>query len=192
MPSPTASHFSPLPNYTRHITTHDSTTTKSIIHSSEQAKWSILENAGLAFSVAYTTSTFPPNMNDDTDLTAYNDLLASQKLGLVNPGGTVLRVMDVAPNTTPIMHRTQSLDYGIVLEGEIEMSLDSGETRLLKKGDIAIQRGTLHSWRNPQSGSWSRMLFVLQESKPVIVNGIELREDLGTGGDFEPGAGKSQ
>ena len=40
------------------------------------------------------------------------------------------------------MHRTQSLDFGVVLEGEIELVLDSGETRLLKRGDVAVQRGT--------------------------------------------------
>jgi len=46
------------------------------------------------------------------------------------------------------MHRTVSLDYGIVLEGDVELVLDSGEKRAMKQGDVAIQRGTNHAWRN--------------------------------------------
>lgn len=46
------------------------------------------------------------------------------------------------------MHRTTSLDYGIVLEGEVELILDSGERRAMKAGDIAVQRATMHAWRN--------------------------------------------
>ena len=46
------------------------------------------------------------------------------------------------------MHRTMSLDYGVVLQGEVELLLDSGEVRLLAAGDVAVQRGTMHAWRN--------------------------------------------
>lgn len=79
------------------------------------------------------------------------------------------------------MHRTQSLDYGVVLEGEVYMDLDGGEaeTRLLKRGDVAVQRGTMHSWRNASDTTWARMLFVLQGSEPVVVGGERLKEHLG-------------
>ena len=50
------------------------------------------------------------------------------------------------------MHRTVSLDYGVVLEGEVELVLDSGETRLMKRGDVSVQRGTNHAWRNMGCG----------------------------------------
>lgn len=69
------------------------------------------------------------------------------------------------------MHRTVSLDYGVVLEGEIELVLDSGESRVLKRNDISVQRGTNHIWRNRSQTEWGRMLFVSQEAKPVEVNG---------------------
>ena len=74
-------------------------------------------------------------------------------MGMLTPhdsclGGTVCRIVDFGPNTQPVMHRTQSLDYGVVLEGEVEMQLDSGESRILKRGDVAVQRGTNHAWKN--------------------------------------------
>ena len=75
------------------------------------------------------------------------------------------------------MHRTVSLDYGVVLEGEIELTLDSGDSRVMKRGDISVQRGTEHKWRNMSRTEWGRMLFVSQEAKPVEVNGKALGED---------------
>ena len=81
------------------------------------------------------------------------------------------------------MHRTVSLDYGVVLEGEVELVLDSGATRILKRGAIAVQRGTNHAWRNPSTTRWARMLYVLQESKPLEINGKALGEDYGGGMD---------
>lgn len=59
----------------------------------------------------------------------------------------------------PLMHRTQTVDYGIVLEGEITLILDRGETTI-KAGDIVIQSGTNHAWAN-RSGSICRMAFML-------------------------------
>jgi mannose-6-phosphate isomerase-like protein (cupin superfamily) len=59
----------------------------------------------------------------------------------------------------PLMHRTETIDYGIVIAGEMTLVLDKGET-LLKEGDVVIQRGTNHAWAN-RSGKPCRMLFVL-------------------------------
>ena len=59
----------------------------------------------------------------------------------------------------PFMHRTQTLDYAVVLEGEITMLLDDSEVHL-KAGDVVIQRGTNHAWSN-RSGKPVRMLYVL-------------------------------
>ena len=63
------------------------------------------------------------------------------------------------PGAHPLMHRTESVDYGIVLEGEITLVLDGGETAL-RAGDIVIQRGTSHAWAN-RSGEMARMAFIL-------------------------------
>ena len=59
----------------------------------------------------------------------------------------------------PFMHRTETIDYGIVLNGEITLVLDGGETQL-KAGDVVIQRGTSHAWAN-RSGRNCRMAFIL-------------------------------
>ena len=59
----------------------------------------------------------------------------------------------------PHMHRTQSIDYGIVLEGEITLLVDEGET-VVRAGDIVVQRGTNHGWAN-RSGQNCRIAFIL-------------------------------
>jgi uncharacterized cupin superfamily protein len=57
------------------------------------------------------------------------------------------------------MHRTETVDYGIVLEGELTLIMDEGET-VIRRGDIVIQRGTNHGWAN-RSGAPCRIVFVL-------------------------------
>lgn len=100
--------------------------------------------------------------------------------GVMIPGGTVLRMVDLPPGSTSPMHRTVSLDYGVVLDGEIELILDKGATRLMKRGDISVQRGTIHAWKNVSAeGKWARMLYVLQDCKPLEIAGQELGEDYG-------------
>ncbi|ATR18998.1 Hypothetical protein RMHFA_05661 (plasmid) [Roseomonas mucosa] len=59
----------------------------------------------------------------------------------------------------PLMHRTESIDYGVVIEGEMTLVVDEGEV-VLKPGSVVIQRGTNHAWAN-RSGKVCRMLFVL-------------------------------
>ncbi|KAE8154449.1 hypothetical protein BDV25DRAFT_172098 [Aspergillus avenaceus] len=111
----------------------------------------------VTFSLAYTTDQFPAQLSADADLTSYEQNLSSPP-GLSISTGTVCRIVDMPPGQTSPMHRTVSLDYGVVLEGEVELLLDSGETRLLKRGDVAVQRATNHAWRNvtPDQG-WSRI-----------------------------------
>ncbi|KAB8237493.1 hypothetical protein BDV23DRAFT_150114 [Aspergillus alliaceus] len=180
----------PLPNFTRHITSHNPNG-KAIVHSSTESTWQNYDNDSLRFSVAYTTSQFPADLNADADIAAHESLMATGSMGLVSPSGTVCRVVDFAPvkpGTHGLMHRTQSLDYGIVLEGTIEMWLDSGEMKVMKRGDIAVQRGTMHEWRNPSETEWTRMMFVLQATKPLNVGGSVLGEDLGVQTEIKPSA----
>ncbi len=59
----------------------------------------------------------------------------------------------------PLMHRTETIDYGIVLQGELTLILDQGET-VVRAGDIVIQRGTNHGWAN-RSGRNCRIAFIL-------------------------------
>jgi quercetin dioxygenase-like cupin family protein len=75
------------------------------------------------------------------------------------PNGTKIRINVFPPGAVSPTHRTQSVDYGIVLEGEITLILDDAETVLLA-GDVVIQRGTDHRWEN-RSGAETRMAFAL-------------------------------
>lgn len=59
----------------------------------------------------------------------------------------------------PLMHRTESVDYGVVIEGELTLVLDDSEVQLAA-GSVVVQRGTNHAWAN-RSGRLCRMLFVL-------------------------------
>lgn len=170
-------HEGKLRKLNRFITTHDDSG-KAVFSSAlpEESEMRPLPD-NMGFALSYTTSTFPVNMSSDQDIASYESYLSSPP-GLSISNGTVLRHVDFVPGETSAMHRTQSLDYGVVLEGEIEAVLDSGETRTLKRGDVCIQRGTMHAWRNRSETEWCRMLFVLQPCEPVEINGQKLGEDL--------------
>lgn len=132
-----------------------------------------------AFFLGYTTHSFPCPLTNDSDLQTYESVYEkSSSLGLVKVGGSILRYVDYPPAYQSPMHRTVSLDYGIVLDGEIDCVLDSGETKKMVKGDCAIQRGTMHAWRNRSSTHWARMVYILLDATPVVVNGKSLGEEL--------------
>ena len=79
--------------------------------------------------------------------------------------GTRFAVIDFPPGNPPHMHRTETVDYVLVLEGEIDMDMDSSTVKL-KAGDIMIQRGTNHAWAN-RSSARARVAFVLVDAKPL-------------------------
>lgn len=166
----------PVPN--RFVTTHDSDG-KAVFSSAipENCRMDPLPGGDAVFALGYTTKGFPVEINNDADIQTYQQYL-QEAPGLTLSDGTVLRYVDMRPGQLSPMHRTVSLDYGVVLEGEVELVLDSGETRLLKRGDVAVQRGTNHAWRNTSTTEWSRMLFVLQPSKPLTVGDRQMGEDL--------------
>ncbi|KAL1864815.1 hypothetical protein Plec18167_009647 [Paecilomyces lecythidis] len=132
----------------------------------------------MEFSLMYTTPSFPVSMANDQDIKTYQGYLKNAP-AITIPGGTVCRTVDFPPDYTSPMHRTPSCDFGIVIEGEVELVLDSGETRLLKRGDVAVQRGTNHAWHNTSKDSWARMFYVLQSAEKLVVGGKELQEDEG-------------
>ncbi|KAL2107190.1 hypothetical protein VUR80DRAFT_5562 [Thermomyces stellatus] len=163
----------------RFITTHDAQG-KAVVDTSlpEDAPFYELPNKEAAFAQCYVTNAFPARLESDADLAVYRDFLRSPP-GLTVSGGTVLRYVDMPPGQTSAMHRTVSLDYGVVIEGEAELLLDSGETRLLKRGDVCVQRATMHAWRNPSETEWARVLFVLLPCEPFETAAGKTEEDLG-------------
>lgn len=94
--------------------------------------------------------------------------------------GHILKLPERADGRHRMMHRTRSIDYGIVLEGEIYMILDDGEV-LLRAGDIVVQRGTDHAWEN-RSDKLTRMAFILvageftEELRAILPAQLEVRE----------------
>ena len=81
------------------------------------------------------------------------------------PNGTRFCVIDFPPGNAAHMHRTETIDYVIVIEGEIEMDMDNSTVKL-KQGDILVQRGTNHAWAN-RSGKRTRVAFVLVDAEPL-------------------------
>lgn len=95
------------------------------------------------------------------------------------PSGTIVRIVHFEPGSRSPMHRTESIDYGIVLEGEVVLSLDDSSETLLRPGDVVVQRGTDHAWEN-RTGEAARMVFVLvdgrfsDELKALLPDDLEL------------------
>lgn len=164
------------------ITTHDDSGNATFYEWPSGSDKITLKRAGpAAFHVLFTTNKFPIDFSDDHDVKDYLKLSGSV-LPVSLPGGSVVRMVDCAPLAVSPIHRTSSLDYGVVIEGEMELileELENGPRKLMRRGDVSVQRGTMHAWRNPSSTQWSRMLYVLLEAKPVTVGGAPLKEDLG-------------
>jgi quercetin dioxygenase-like cupin family protein len=116
---------------------------------------------GDRFSLIWTTEGFPVD-NAGTEDSGKRDV------GITLPGGTVFRVGEIAPGGRSPMHRTNSVDYGIVLDGELDMEVDGGEVVRLRRGDVVVQRGTSHAWIN-NSLQPCRMAWILIDATPVKV-----------------------
>jgi len=84
-----------------------------------------------------------------------------RKFTIMPVAGHLLRIIDIYPpkdgGKRTVMHRTQTLDYAVVIEGEVVLVLDDSEV-VLKKGDVVVQRGTDHAWEN-RSDKMTRMAF---------------------------------
>lgn len=116
--------------------------------------------AGLERVDIWATDTLPARFTEDDPVT--RDLPTS--LG----NGSVFRVVRYEPGVAARWHTTDTIDYGIVLSGEMWMELDEEEVHL-RAGDVVIQRGTIHNWSNKGTEPCV-MAFVLvsvEGGKPV-------------------------
>ncbi|KAI9368954.1 NAD(P)-binding protein [Aspergillus egyptiacus] len=128
-------------------------------------------------NIIYSTHENPVDLNEEKDIKYARE----NEPGLHIPNGTVVRMIDFGPGVESPMHRAMSIDYGIVLEGEFELTLDSGETRIMRRGDVSVQRATAHKWKNITAGETApgRMVYVLLDCKEVTVQGKKLEGFLG-------------
>lgn len=140
---------------------------------------------GTVFHELWSTASVPAPVDDGPDPTL-------GALQLAPPaGGTRIRIVDIPPDSVQnavapedaaaafaqigaghahaldgphaLMHRTETVDYGIVLGGEVWLVVDAGETRLAP-GDVVVQRGTNHAWSN-RTEDVARMAFVLVDGR---------------------------
>ena len=102
--------------------------------------------------------------------------MGARILGTAPPeNGSRFIVMEFAPGIASEMHRTETIDYIVMLSGEIEMDMDES-TVTLKAGDIMVQRGTNHAWVN-RGKTPARLAIVLLDAKPLGIGHPRLRGD---------------
>jgi quercetin dioxygenase-like cupin family protein len=102
--------------------------------------------------------------------------MGARTLGTPPPAnGTRFTVNDIPPGRSGPMHRTDTVDYVIVLSGEVEMRLDDSSVTL-KAGDVVVQRGTNHAWINRGSEP-ARVAFVLVDARPLGIGHPVARGD---------------
>ena len=145
----------------RVVTGHD-TSGRAIVKIDEVAQNIASSRPGASACVVWTTENFP------VDNTGTEDA-GLRKTGTTLDNGTVFRVLELAPGVSPRNHRTDSIDYAVVMSGEVDMELDDTSVHL-KAGDVLVQRGTIHNWVN-RGTEPCVIAFVLIAAKPVAVGG---------------------
>ena len=143
----------------RVVTAHDANG-RAVVKIDEVSKNLLSGRPGATACVVWTTESFPVNNTGDADE-------GLRKIGTTLNNGTVFRVVEFAPGVAPRVHRTDSIDYAVVLSGEIDMELDDSVVHL-KAGDGLVQRGTIHNWVNRGTAPCV-IAFILIDAKPVEV-----------------------
>lgn len=151
----------------RVVTGHDANG-RAVVKIDEVAKNLISARPGATSCVVWTTESFPVNNTGDADQ-------GLRQVGTTLNNGTVFRVVEFAPGVARRNHRTDSIDYAVVVSGELDMELDDSVVHL-KAGDVLVQRGTIHNWVN-RGTQPCVIAFVLIDAKPVEVGGKVLRAE---------------
>jgi mannose-6-phosphate isomerase-like protein (cupin superfamily) len=111
-----------------------------------------------ASCVIWSTGSFPSDNSTPLDGGA-------RPVAGTDENGSVFRIVEYGPGVAPRNHRTLSIDYAVVMAGEIDMEID-GATVHLRQGDVLVQRGTIHNWNNRGSEPCI-IAFVLIAAEPV-------------------------
>ena len=172
-----------LPAVRRIVTGHDPAGKAIILFDSADPYKEVRGRVGVVSRALWMTEQTPARMDGDADRAAGVKVISPPL------EGSIFRIVDFpsmsdaemakldphlmahqaeqsdAPSkfrapTHPFMHRTPSVDYAIVMDGELEMLVDDGVSVTVKKGDVIVQQGTNHAWIN-RSGSPARVAFIL-------------------------------
>jgi len=148
----------------RVVTSHDANG-KAIVAIDETSRDVVSFRPGATIANIWSTEGFPVDNAGSADT-------AKEITGTTRDNGTVFRLIEYGPGVTPRNHRTNSIDYAVVLSGEIDMELDDGMVTL-RAGDVLVQRGTVHNWVNRYKVPCV-IAFVLIDAHPVAHDGKEL------------------
>ncbi len=143
----------------RVVTGHDANG-KSVVDIDEVSKNIVSRRPGHSSTVIWTTTESPAD-NMETGDQGLRDVAECAA------SGAIFRVVEYAPGVSPRMHRTLTIDYAVVMSGEIFMVLDDGEEVCLRAGDVLVQHGAVHDWINRGSAPCV-IAFVLMAAKPVV------------------------
>jgi quercetin dioxygenase-like cupin family protein len=145
----------------RVVTGHDATG-RAVVRIDEICRNVISRRPHHESCVVWSTGAFPADNDDEQDGGA-------RPVATTDPNGTVFRLVRYEPGVAPRNHRTESVDYAVVLCGEIDMQMDGGQVHL-RAGDVLVQRGTIHNWIN-RGTEPCVIAFVLVAAKPVEKGG---------------------
>jgi quercetin dioxygenase-like cupin family protein len=145
----------------RVITGHDASG-KAIVKIDEVSKNAFTGRPGATGINVWTTQSFPANNDGAEDA-------GLRKVGTTLRDGTIFRVLEFAPGLAARNHRTDSIDYIVVISGGIDMELDDSVVHL-QAGDVTVQRGTIHNWVNRGTAPCV-LAVVLIAAKPVEAGG---------------------
>lgn len=150
-----------LPPVRRVITGHDDANVARVLTDSPatNAKY---PPSGVTSTLLWITDAMPADIGIGSGI----EDTGARIVGTPPPkDGTRFCIIDFPPNNESAMHRTETIDYVIVIEGEIDMDMDDSTVHL-RAGDVLIQRGTNHSWYN-RSNAPARVAFVLVDAVPL-------------------------
>lgn len=154
----------------RRIVTGHNQQGHAIFRSTDTLQPEVIASGDAEFATIWSTAEVPANLNDERDG-------SEREVGLTINNGSVIRAVDFLPSGVSPMHRTNSIDYGIVVSGEIELELDNGAIETCRAGDVIVQRGTIHLWRNISDTEVCRVIFVLTAAQgPYLHDGKSLEE----------------
>ncbi|KAI0120164.1 hypothetical protein GGR51DRAFT_568014 [Nemania sp. FL0031] len=166
-----------LPRVVRHITGHNAEGKSVFLSTDIGDHHRELVNKSAIANIVYSTNRHPVELGGDVDVKYARE----NEPGITVKNGSVCRMIDFAPGGVSPMHRVNSLDYAVVIEGVFKMILDSGEERIMQRGDIAVQRSTAHRWINVTGNGLlpGRILFILLDVNDLEVGGNKVQGHLG-------------
>jgi quercetin dioxygenase-like cupin family protein len=157
----------PLPSTRRIVTGHNDNLNATITRDS------LIEGKetqhGPWIQLLWSSEQHPPDINTTEDK-------GQVATGLSNDG-TIVRIVDFPPHSRGMVHRSMTLDYIFVLQGDIVLTLDDGSRTNVRENEAVVQQATMHSWDNETDG-WTRLLCVLIASNAPVVQGVELAAEV--------------